>query len=362
MMKSGKDYGGFGALPAERITHMDSGNKRGFQLKWPWNWLLSGLFILGTWWFLGIFSILLVALFLWWQKKRHPDAVPQGGYCLDRTRKRLARLIWALLYLAAALGSGVVFFMRMQEDRSAWKLEDWATLIVCGVIALGAALLCAYETYTDLRDALFPAKSRLARSIRSPMPYPDEAPDVTELFAMVDRDIRENGMWFDRVAIGREWILGDDAASLARVRGVFSRDEIRIRHSGGRQQSARIVELWIVDDRRQTQCTGLRRPGELEMAVKCLRLRCPEAHFSDYSGMSAFLDKTEEDWEAMERDYRLRRNRRLAEESGQKRESAGLPTAQGTAGLAREAVAEQFAALKEQLRAEEASRSESAPD
>jgi len=31
------------------------------------------------------------------------------------------------------------------------------------VIAVGAALFCAYETYTGLRDALFPGRSRLAR-------------------------------------------------------------------------------------------------------------------------------------------------------------------------------------------------------
>ena len=34
---------------------------------------------------------------------------------------------------------------------------------------------------------------RLAKSIRSQLPYPDEAPPVEELFAMVDRDIQANG-------------------------------------------------------------------------------------------------------------------------------------------------------------------------
>ena len=95
---------------------MDQGGKK-FQLKWPWNWLACGLFVAGAWWFLGIFSVLLAALFLGWQKKRHPDAVPQGGYCMDRTRKRLARLLWALLYLFFAFAGGVCLYMQMQEDR-----------------------------------------------------------------------------------------------------------------------------------------------------------------------------------------------------------------------------------------------------
>ena len=46
------------------------------------------------------------------------------------------------------------------------------------------------------------------------------------LFAMVDKDIQASGQWFDRVAIGKEWVLGDDVSSIARIRGVFSRDEI----------------------------------------------------------------------------------------------------------------------------------------
>lgn len=334
---------------------MDSGNKRGFQLKWPWNWFVCGIFVVGAGYFIGyLWSALLAALFLWIQKKRHLDAVPQGGYCLNRTRKRLARLGWSLLYLGVAFCCGVVFFVQMQEDRSAWKLEEWVMLIVCAILASGAALLCVYETYTCLRDALCPAKSRLAKSIRSQLPYPDEAPDVAELFARVDQDIQENGMWFDRVAIGKEWVLGDEAASIPRIRGVFPRDKIKTHVSTSRSRITRIVQLWLVDDRRQTQCTDLRSPSELEMAVKCLRLRCPEAFFSDYNKLSAFAGKTDEDWQAMERDFRARRDCRLAQEEERKRQgsapASAIPKPQETIHLTQEAVAEQFAGLKEQLR------------
>jgi len=336
---------------------MDSENKRNFQLKWPWNWVICGLFILGAWSFLGIFGVGLVTLFFHVQKKRHPDAVPQGGYCLDRTRKQIARLGWSLFYLTVAFTCGAVFVMQLREDRCAWELEDWAILAVSGAIALGAALLGVCETYAGLRDVFCPAKSRLAKSIRSQLPYPDEAPDWPELFAMVDRDIQENGIWFDRAAVGREWVLGDEAMSIPRIRGVFARNELKLHVTGSRRRTARIVQLWLVDNRKQTQCTGLRSPSELDMAVKCLRLRCPEAYFSEYSRMSDFLNKTEDAWQAMERDYRLRRDRRLAREAEQQQESAALPKIQGTVRLAREAVAAQFAGLKEQLKAEEESRS-----
>jgi len=336
---------------------MDSGNKQNFQLKWPWNWVVCGLFILGTWRFLGIFSILIVVLFFYIQKKRHPDTVPQGGYCLDRTRRRLFRLGWSLLYLIIAFGCGVVFFMQLQEDRSTWELEDWAMLVVSGAIALGAVLLCIYETYTDLRDVFCPAKSRLAKSIRSQLPYPDEAPDLAELFAMVDRDIEENGIWFDRVAVGHEWVLGDEAMSIPRIRGVFPRNEIKTHTNGSRRQTARIVQLWLVDNRKQIQCTDLRNPSELDMAVNCLRLRCPEAYFSNYSRMSDFLNKTETDWQTMERDYRVRREQRLERENEQEQKPVVLPTTKGAVHLARESVAAQFADLKKQLKTDEVSRS-----
>lgn len=275
------------------------------------------------------------------------------GYCLDRTRKRLARLGWSLLYLGIAVCCGVVFIEQVQEDHSAWTFEEWAKLFTCGVITFGAALLCVYETYTDLRDALCPSKSRLAKSIRSQLPYPDEAPDVTELFARVDRDIQENGIWFDRVAIGKEWVLGDDASFIPRIRGVFSRNEIKTHISNSRSQTTRIVQLWLVDDRKQTQCTDLRNPSELDMAVNCLRLRCPEAFFSSYNKLSAFVGKTEEDWYAMDRDFRARRDTRLEQDAERKRQGSNMaynnPNPQRTAHLAREAVAEQFAGLKEQL-------------
>lgn len=301
---------------------MDQGSKGGFHLKWPWNWVVCGVFVAAAGYFIGyLWSALLAALFLWWQKKRHPDAIPQGGYCLDRTRKRLGRLLWSILYLLLAAGCGVVFFMGFGEEKT--EISDWAVWIVSGGGFFLFTACCLYETYTDLRDALFPAKSRLASSIRSQLPYPDEAPPVEELFAMVDKDIQANGQWFDRVAIGKEWVLGDDVSSISRIRGVFSRDEIKVHYSGGRRQSARIIELYIVDDRRQIQSTGLRKPAELQAAVSCLRLRAPEAFFDDYKNMSDFTGQSDEEWEAVNRSCLRRRDQRLAGQADQDRHTAG---------------------------------------
>ncbi len=283
-----------------------------FYLKWPWNLVVYVALAL----ILRIFSIPVILLLMAWNKKQQPDG-PEEGYCRQRTRNRLAWLGWSALYLVIGLCCGAVFFMELGQDRTGWDIKDWATLIVCGVIALGAVLLCVYETYSVLRDVFFPEKSRLAQSIRSQLPYPDEAPDVKELFAMVDQDIRENGQWFDRVAVGKEWVLGDDVSSIARIRVISGRDEIKVRHSNGRRQSARIVELRILDDRRQIQLTGLRDPRELEPLLNCLRLRAPEALVAPYSQFTNYTTKSDEEWEELEREYQRRLSRRKQAEAEQ---------------------------------------------
>ena len=321
-----------------------------FYLKWPWNVVVYVALAL----LLRIFSIPVILLLMAWNKKQQPDG-PEEGYCLQRTRRQLARLGWALLYLLIAACCGVVFFMQLQADRSAWRLEDWAVLAVSGVVAFGGLLLGVYETCTDPRDAFFPERSRLARSIRSQLPYSDEAPDVKELFAMVDRDIRENGQWFDRVAVGREWVLGDDVSAISRIRVVFGRDEIKTRISKNRRQTTRIIELHILDDRRQVQITSLRNPGELEALLACLKLRAPAALFRPYQEFSDYSGKSEEEWATLERAYQRRLTQRQMETVRQEYAAAqGNPAfaftdlhGQRTSRFDRRTVEEQLSKLQE---------------
>lgn len=288
-----------------------------FYLKWPWNLIVSILLLL----LLRVFAIPVILLLMAWNKKQQPDG-PEEGYCLQRTRRRLARLVWAALFLVIGLACGAVFVVQVTGDKSGWDAMDYATLAVAGVIGLGGIAGGLYEGYTDLRDAFWPEKSRLAQSIRSQLPYPDEAPGVKELFAMVDRDIQENGQWFDRVAVGREWVLGDDASAIARIRAVFGRDEVRHHRHNGRTQTTRIIELYILDDRRQVQVTALRDPKELEPLLNCLRLRAPEALFRPYKEYLDYCGRSEEEWQALERDFQRRRAQRDQQAENQARAAA----------------------------------------
>ncbi len=230
--------------------------------------------------------------------------------CLERTRKRIVNLLWAVLFLFGALALLAYAALCWGSDRSYWKAGDWVKAILSPVLGLLTLATGIYEGAVSIRDTFFPSKSRLAKSIRSQLPYPDEAPPVRELFAMVDKDILENGVWFDRVAVGREWILGDDATYIPRVRAVFGRDEIQRRQAGGRSIPSEVIQLYIIDDRHQVQTTGLRNPNELKALLECLRLRAPDALFLPYGQFADYAAKSPEEWDAVNRAFEARRAKR----------------------------------------------------
>lgn len=295
---------------------MEAGKKR-FYLKWPWNLIVYVLLALT----LRIFAIPVILLLMAWNKKQQPDG-PEEGYCLQRCRYRLANLALAALFLLIGGCLAALFLYQAPADKSGWEPADYGTFAVAGIGGVGFLAAAVYEGWTSLRDALFPEKSRLARSIRSQLPYPDEAPPVKELFAMVDRDIRENGQKFDRAYVGKEWLLGDDASLLSRIRAVFGRDETVVHHRGGRTQTSRTIQLYVLDDRRQVQATGLRNPSELQALMTCLKLRCPEALFLPYEQYMDYCGKSEEEWQALLREYNARKAQRELREEERARDAA----------------------------------------
>lgn len=278
--------------------------KKGFLLKWPWNWVVYGVAIIAIGALIGLlWSILIVALFASYQKKKHPGP-PQGGYCLDRTRKRLSGLGWGCLILLIGLAVGVYGITLLFEEK---ETMDYIYIGIAAIAALICCVLAVVQSVISVRDAFFPEKSLLAQSIRSQLDDPERAPAVGELFAMVDRDIEENGQWFDRIAIGKEWVLGDEASYIPRIRAVFSRDEIKRVHRGGRTQTHRVIEIHILDDRRQVQTTSLRDYRELESIRRCLHLRTPAAYFEEYSRLSSYTSKTDRQWQELEQEFQKRR-------------------------------------------------------
>lgn len=282
-------------------------SKKRFYLKWPWNVLVYIILVV----VLRLFAIPVILLLMWWNKKQQPDG-PEEGYCLQQTRGRLTGLIWAALCLVGG-GLAIWFFLTAQSmpyEAERLKEEMSFGYYLIPVAGAAAILVGLFLAYRSLRDALAPEKSALAQSIRCQLPYPDEAPPVKELFAMVDQDLKANGQWCGKLGVGKEWVLGDEVSSIPRIRGVFSREEHRTRHAGKRTQAVHIYEIWIVDDRRERQVTTMKSQRELEEAMDCLRRRAPAAIFGIYDSkeyQDLVYAKEDEQRYAQERAYRQRK-------------------------------------------------------
>lgn len=292
---------------------MEQKKKSRHRIPWPWSLILAIVFVVGAGYFIGyLWSFLLAFGFFAWQRKNNPD-MPEGGYCLEKTRKRLASLGLAVIVLALGFCIAVYIFMMLKEDTSTWETMEYVKLAVGGLGGLALLLGGIYTAYTSVRDAFWPEKSTLARSIRSQLPYPDGAPGVKELFAMVDKDIQENGQWFDKVAVGKEWVLGDEASYIPRIRVYFGRDEIRTHRSETHTSTSRILELHILDDRRQHQIMTMRNPNELQAVLDCISLRAPDALRRPYNEIGKWQEKSDMEWENMLREYRVKQgNREMA--------------------------------------------------
>ncbi len=292
-------------------------NKGGF-LRWPWNAVVYVLLAVT----LRLFAIPVILLLMGLQQRNNPHGQAEG-YCLSRTRKRLTWLIWALLVLAA--GGALLYLLPigLQQDRTYWDTGDYATLAFCGI---GGPLLVIgglYLAYAAIRDAFFPAKSALAKSIRSQLPYPEEAPPVEELFAMVDADLRENGRWFGPVGVGREWVLGDSVNRIDRIRGIFVVNEIHQHHTQTGVRTRRDMELVLIDDRWQRTVTSFKSLKDLQAAAEYLRLQVPEAAWGSNGQNMDFWTMDESAREDFERGFRQRQALRASKEVRQEALSGG---------------------------------------
>lgn len=266
--------------------------KKGGFLRWPWNVVVYVLLAV----VFRLFSIPIILFLIWLQGKNNPHGAAEG-YCLSRTRKRLTGLLWALLLLFLSVCLGVFFLDGMGTDRAYWEVRDYVTLVLSGGGTVVLAAAGIYLGYTAVRDTFFPARSALARSIRDQLPDPDEAPGVAELFAMVDGDLAEHGQWFGPVGIGREWVLGDEANRIDRIRGIFTVDKIRVHNSQTGSHSSRTLELVLIDDRWRKSSTSFRDPEELHAAADLLALRVPAARRGTNDQYQDFLhmDRIEQD-------------------------------------------------------------------
>lgn len=242
------------------------------------------------------------------KRKKNNSYGAAEGYCLRRTRKRLLWILWAVLVLFIAVAVGAAFLTGMSQDRGGWEAMDYVTIFVSGCGAAVLFLFGVYLAFVAVRDTFFPEKSGLADSIRRQLPYPEEAPPVGELFAMVDEDLRENGQWFGEVGIGKEWVLGDLANRIDRIRGIFTVDEVHRHHTQTGIRTSRTLQLVLIDDRWQRNTTSFSSPKTLRKAADVLAARVPEARRGVNGQYRDFWQMDERQRAEFEREFQRRRN------------------------------------------------------
>lgn len=283
--------------------------KKGGFLRWPWNVVIYLLLVLA----LRIFAIPVILVLMWIQQKNNPHGISEG-YCLSRTRKRLTWLVWSLLLLAVSVAMLYMLKVGLEQDQTYWETADYTTLTVCGIGGLLLLIGGIYLGYVAVRDTFFPEKSALAQSIRNQLLYPDEAPPVGELFAMVDQDLKENAQWFGSVGIGREWVLGDGVNKIDRIRGIFVVDKIRQHHTETGTRTSRNLELVLIDDRWQRTVTSFNDLRDLQAAADCLALRVPNAQRGVNDANITFWNMDESKKEEFEREFQQKQNRLASEQ------------------------------------------------
>lgn len=251
----------------------------------------------------------------------------QTDYCRQRTKHRLNQIFPALIILFIAVACGVSFLVNLRSDKTGWKYTDYFSMAVSAFIAAAGLIIGGYDFYTHIRDAFFPAKSRLAKSIRSQLPAQAADWSTEQLFALVDRDIYEHGIWFggERAAVGQEWILSDDAVSIPRIRVACGRDEIMTRRFSGGARLSRMVAFYLLDDRKQAHSTVLHNPDELKAFMDCLKLRAPDVLYCSYQEYLSCRAGSDIEWDEVLCGFRHRKNEReLRALEAERAESSGV--------------------------------------
>ncbi len=85
--------------------------------------------------------------------------------CRQRIRKRLVNLLRAALFLLMSLAIMAYAASRWMSERSYWEVRDWLTAILSVVLGLTVLAAGLYELVIFIREAFFPAQSRLDQDI-----------------------------------------------------------------------------------------------------------------------------------------------------------------------------------------------------
>lgn len=267
---------------------------------------------------------------------------PLVHYCRAKTISRLPRFFLGMVILVAGLVCFVVGFCGESKD-----FFDYLILFTGAIVLLAGGM----TAFKNLRDVLFPSKSTLAKSIRVQLSASEKNLSGKELFSLVDRDISQYGKWFGCIAVGKEWVLGDEVTRLNRIRGIFDKDEW-IEITGKRKVHR--IQLILVTDQHKVQINEQRSSEELKKIKEYLLSIIPEAFSGVNTDYISFLAKTEEEFAEFERNFEQKKAERVQREKVEREHQVPwdiiLENTQGQtiSAVTREMVLEQIEQLKKE--------------
>lgn len=199
------------------------------------------------------------------------------NFCYNRSREH--DLNWMLGSLIVALPCFAYGFYLYKEESFTWFNS---LLFAVGAIAWGKLLVC-------LLTVMNPERGKLGKSLR---PYYEGCitTDILSLFAVIDKDIAENGQQFDYVWVGKEWVVGGEAMRIDRIRGIFT-FEICI----GIDQNE--LEICLVDRDQNIQVTSLGVERRLDALYDYLKYLVPRAETGGFKDYSIFIAKNKNEME-----------------------------------------------------------------
>lgn len=213
-------------------------------------------------------------------------------------------------YILRCIIYGIIFLIALPMliflavDPGQWKeWTSWLCILLCTFFG--------YKLFVAISALINPENGVLGKSLRV---YSDGTveTDIPHMFRKVDEDLTDGCMTFGRLLVGKEWILGEEAMRVNRVRGIFRSNMLK--------KNAREYGIILVDDNDNILTATITRKSDWEAAYNYLTGLFPQADSGEMKDYMTFIahscEEREENNKRFERQSAEWQSRRNAEDTG----------------------------------------------
>ena len=224
------------------------------------------------------------------------------SYCEKHLKREKGRAVSEIIMCVCAVSFALIgiIFLGMLVYMS---IFEWASFGIGGVILslffgaaflfIGIAFIWGARIHRKQRLAIGEdvENSNLIQSIRAQVPAEQSALPVSELFALVDRDLAGGQSFGGNVDLGRAWVLiGDQAILLRRLRGAFLIKKV---HTTSKVISTS-YDVNIYDSTRLIAFPAFARKSDARRFCEALAAAAPQVQTGKDKEEKAFLKSLED--------------------------------------------------------------------